>query len=177
MIALYRRTISRGKRWRWIWTLSLLSSQVPVSCNQSTHKQKLLGLPSFPSFWHQFRQFIYFHTLCPSVPLSVFEAQSFQFAHVWYSVHVNSKFTEVPACSCYDYGRHQMPCKHMYSVERFHEGMKVSYAGEPANESEDALVDDLAVALDPQEQDDQNMNIIGPYLEAQTGPLLRLHST
>lgn len=70
-----------------------------------------------------------------------------------------------------------MPCKHMYSVERFHESMKVSYAGEPADESEDALVDDLAIALDPQEQDDQNMNILGPDLEAQIGPLLRLHST
>ena len=55
----------------------------------------------FPFFFGpSFTNFIYFHTLCPSVPLS----ESFQFTHIWYSLHVNSKFIEVPACSCFDYG-------------------------------------------------------------------------
>ncbi|KAG0053384.1 hypothetical protein BGZ83_001218 [Gryganskiella cystojenkinii] len=83
----------------------------------------------------------------------------------------------------------------MYLVERFHGSMKVSYAGEPADDPMDALVAELniahaeldiaqaelaiaqavlAVGQQAQGQDDQNVDFLGPDLEAGLSPLLRL---
>lgn len=58
----------------------------------------------------------------------------------------------------------------MYLVNVLHKTMKMSYAGEPGDE----VVDELAIAQDAQEQDNHNMDFLGPDLDAGLGPLLRL---
>ncbi|GJJ71701.1 hypothetical protein EMPS_04058 [Entomortierella parvispora] len=107
------------------------------------------------------------------LPAIKFDVQSFRSAATWYSIRVDRDFNLILACTCSDYRQHLLPCKHMYLVERFHENMKISYTGEPADDPEDVLVDELAIG-ESLEQANQDLDIFGPDLEAGIGPLLRL---
>ncbi|GJJ71900.1 hypothetical protein EMPS_04257 [Entomortierella parvispora] len=107
------------------------------------------------------------------LPAIKFDVQSFRSAATWYSIRVDRDFNLILACTCSDYRQHLLPCKHMYLVERFHESMKISYTGEPADDPEDVLVDELAIG-ESLEQANQDLDIFGPDLEAGIGPLLRL---
>ncbi|KAI8599777.1 hypothetical protein EDD21DRAFT_416467 [Dissophora ornata] len=92
-----------------------------------------------------------------------FEVNSFANANASYSVCSNNDFTRIVSCTCADYCRHQIPCKHMYLVQRLHKRIKISYAGDLAFEP----------AAD-QEHYDQHVEFLGPDLEAGLSPFLRL---
>ncbi|KAF9984145.1 hypothetical protein BGZ79_005634, partial [Entomortierella chlamydospora] len=92
-----------------------------------------------------------------------FEVKSFVAVDTTYSVHSSNDITSVVSCTCNDYCQHQIPCKHMYLVQRVYKGMKVSYAGDLAFGP--AIV---------QGRQDQNTEFFQHDLEAGLAPFLRL---
>ncbi|KAF9346475.1 hypothetical protein BGX26_002012, partial [Mortierella sp. AD094] len=93
-----------------------------------------------------------------------FEVQSFVSADL-YSVSSNNSFTNIFSCTCADYGRHQIPCKHMYLAQRVYRSAQISYVGEPALAQEQ---DNQSVEID------RSLDFLGPNLEAELLPTIRL---
>ncbi|KAF9344663.1 hypothetical protein BGX26_004058 [Mortierella sp. AD094] len=47
-----------------------------------------------------------------------------------YSVSSDKTFTHLVSCSCEDFVKEMVPCKHMYLAQRVYPGLKVSYGGD-----------------------------------------------
>ncbi|KAK3835443.1 MAG: hypothetical protein J3R72DRAFT_451572, partial [Linnemannia gamsii] len=58
-----------------------------------------------------------------------FIVNSFTTPDVKYTVSVDAQAARLLSCTCPDYVRHKMPCKHLYLVSRIYNSMDISYDG------------------------------------------------
>ncbi|KAF8941876.1 hypothetical protein BGZ47_007078 [Haplosporangium gracile] len=58
-----------------------------------------------------------------------FIVNSFTTCDVKYAVSANAQVTCLLSCTCPDYVRHKVPCKHLYLVSRNYNNMDISYNG------------------------------------------------
>ena len=60
-----------------------------------------------------------------------------------YSVVANKAYSHLVSCSCDDFTRHKIPCKHMYLTLRIYLGMRIPYDGEGDLDGKEEVKQDL----------------------------------
>ncbi|KAF8923992.1 hypothetical protein BGZ58_002311, partial [Dissophora ornata] len=80
---------------------------------------------------------------------SKFAVKSFTSTGIEYSVHVDVERSLLLSCSCGDYSKHRIPCKHLFLVSRIYELFKINYTSElePTQDTVD-IIGDMAPPLE-----------------------------
>ncbi|KAK3819330.1 MAG: hypothetical protein J3R72DRAFT_497555, partial [Linnemannia gamsii] len=71
-----------------------------------------------------------------------FIVNSFTTPDVKYTVSVDAQAARLLSCTCPDYVRHKMPCKHLYLVSRIYNSMDISYDGSDMFLRDEDVTDD-----------------------------------
>ncbi|KAF9535998.1 hypothetical protein EC957_000966, partial [Mortierella hygrophila] len=71
-----------------------------------------------------------------------FFVNSFTTPNVKYAVSADAQAARLLSCTCPDYVRHKMPCKHMYLVSRIYNSMDISYDGSDMFVRDEGVTDD-----------------------------------